>query len=297
MDSLNKKAVVFTFITVLLLTVLIINFLVNLNYRDTQSKIQSVNVKVDTINSFVKSLNSSYIPSALRVSSNDVMIDLLNYEDQSHQYVSNVDNYFIQNLPGKIQPALNDIISLAAQQGIVIESIEPQYNTINLYQTDPWQVIIKLKFNYKLRDNNNEAIWDIKDRGMLAILNVDNYRDPLHLVEEDPGFDLKITKILYLSSYFSDLYNFKKFIENANFTNNPSAPSFLNRLQGEKNLRSAYGIESILDPFYYTNEQSSSNVDYQYYSPVLVLGLCVKDMPINFKLDQDHINYYGREIC
>jgi hypothetical protein len=65
MGNLNKRAIVFTFIVVVLLSVILIAFLINLNTKVSQNKIQFTNVKVETINSFVKNLNSVYIPDAL----------------------------------------------------------------------------------------------------------------------------------------------------------------------------------------------------------------------------------------
>jgi hypothetical protein len=309
MGNLNKRAIVFTFIVVVLLSVILIAFLINLNTKVSQNKIQFTNVKVETINSFVKNLNSVYIPDALRISSNQVMISLLDYES-NHTYVNGVDDYFRQvladgnyhnakqedmsqnNLNYILPNTLDEIKKLAIRQGIIFNYLPIDYNTLTLTQKDPWRVTVTLKLSYTLNDVNNEIYWTINNKEFSSILKVTDYRDPLHLVEEKPGISLKIANVSHLYA----INNFNLFIENSNFTVNPSAPSFLNRLeQGKKNIQSENGIESILNPVYYKNTKKASNVDYQYYNNVN--GLCVMGMPEDFRLDQAHINYYGKTNC
>src|SRR3989344_2281197 len=94
MDRLNKKSVVFTFIAVTLLFIIILIFLININNR-TSTKIQTTNIKVETLNNVVKNLNSTLLPDALRSSSNQAMISLLDYESNT-TYVIDVEDYLRQ---------------------------------------------------------------------------------------------------------------------------------------------------------------------------------------------------------
>ena len=59
-----KKGVVFTFITVLLLFVIITAFLINLNSR--KNNMQLTQIKIDNSNLFFKNLNSTLIPEAIK---------------------------------------------------------------------------------------------------------------------------------------------------------------------------------------------------------------------------------------
>jgi len=316
MDKLNKRAVVFTFIIVVLLSIIIISFLVNLSHRTSGSKIQSTNIKIETLNSFVKNLNSSYLPDALRVSSHKAMISLLDYE-ANNTYVDNINDYFKQVLNNgyynnikqqdmfqdglnyTLLNSLNEIKNLANQQGTIFEHSRIDFSTLTSNQTDPWHVIMGLKITYNIKDTSNEVFWNISNREIYTNLNVYDYRDPIYLVEQEPGLSLIITKIPYNPAYFSDITNFNNHIQRGNFTNNPLAPSFIQRLQGDFKKQgftlTSNGIESLLNPGSYPNPQSYSNADYQFYNKIN--GLCVRDMPANFKLDQSHINYYNRVNC
>lgn len=307
MGILNKKGLVFTFIAVILLSVLMLAFLVNINNR-VQTETQTLNVKIETINSFVKSLNSSYLPDALRSSSNQVMLSLLDYESNKSEY-ADVDEYFKQvlesgyyqgkkqsgmfqdNLNYTLPYTLNEIKNLVGSQGIAFDYEPIDFNTLILKQKDSWSVEVIIKLSYSVTESSAE--WNINEREVHSRLSVTNYRDPLYLVEARIGkINLSITKTPYAD--FSDINNFKDHIERAYFRDNPNAPDFLQRLNGNF-APSIYGIESLLDPVYYMNEKGYSNADYQYLSNVI--GLCVEGMPINFRLDQAHLTYYQRVEC
>ena len=77
---MNKKGFIFTFISVILVSVIMLAFLIQYTSR-TQAEIEMTNTEVETINSFVKSLNNDYLPRALRVSGNQAILALLHCMD------------------------------------------------------------------------------------------------------------------------------------------------------------------------------------------------------------------------
>ncbi len=312
---MNRKSVVFTFITVILLSIIIIAFLVNINNR-TQTSIQTSNVKVETLNNFVKDLNSSYLPDALRASSNQAMLSLIDYESNKSSYISNAERYFRDvildgyygtekqqdifqnNLNYTLPYALNEVKRLASQQGTIFEYSQFDINNLQVLQEDPWHVKVSLNMNYLLSDAKSGINWTIRNRKIYTLIDIQNYRDPLYLIENKLGVSLMITKTPYTS--FFDINMFKDHINKAYFRSNPGAPEFLSRLQGNLDASaygSAYGIESLLDPVYYTNSDLYSNVDYLFFTKIP--GKCVDNMPENFRLDDSHLDYYRRSnnIC
>lgn len=310
MGKLNKKGIVFTFISVVLVSILIIAFLINIDNR-SKNNIQVTNVKTETLNSFVKSLNSSFIPDALKVSSNQAMISLLDYESNESIYIQDLSDYFKEvletgnyngekqdgmfreNLDYRLNPALNEIKLLAQEQGAFFDYSPIDYNSIKIFQRDPWHIIVSLKFSYTLRDAKNELIWDIKNREIYSVLNVENYRDPLYLLEPEMGkLSLRITKTPYTQREFHDINKFNDHIIKGYFAYNSGAPSFIKRLKGDFS-KDNNGIESLLDPVYFYKNGLYSNADYQFISKVL--GECVDDMDSSFKLDASHLNYYQRK--
>jgi|SRR3989344_644599 len=312
---MNKRAIVFTFIVVILLSIIIVSFLINIDNR-IQGKIQTLNVKVETLNGFVKNINTRYLPDALRASSNQAMISILDYGSNESTYVGDdLENYFIQVLGNgyynnikqddmfqdklnfTFYTTVNEIKKLAELQGVVFEytqqDIENALNTLRFEQEDPWHVNVVLELDYKIRDIKDEISWNLQDKEIKAVLDVQNYRDPLYLIEPNPGVSISIKKAPE-DIDFSNLQTFNDHIINANFTNNTFSPSFLNRLRGDFAL-SDFGIESLLNLVYYENPSGYSNVDYQYFRQVS--GLCVEGMPSNFKLDSSHLEFYNRNDC
>jgi len=81
---MDKKAIIFTFIVVALLSVVIIAFLINVGNRGAQAKIQDTNIKIETLNSFAKTLNQQLLPQALKASSNRAIIAWLMYLDTAN---------------------------------------------------------------------------------------------------------------------------------------------------------------------------------------------------------------------
>ena len=313
MDKLNKKAVVFTFITVILLFVLIIAFLVNINNR-SNTKIQTANVKVETLNSFVKNLNSSLIPDAIRASANQAMISLFDYESNQSTYIvapDTLEDYFTQTmrdgsykgvqqdgmysngLDFTVGSTLNEIKDLAGQQGAIFTYSSINFGTLTITQEDPWHVKIRLRLSYTLTDVKNEIIWNIVDREIISILNVEDYRDPIYLIQAETKKSINIKKTSY--NNFVNINDFNDHVQNIYFRANEDAPNFLERLQGKFIGTSLYGIESVLDPAIYLNGNGYSNVDHLFFTQVP--GACVQGMPSNFKLDDSHLNYYDRIRC
>jgi hypothetical protein len=254
---MNKKSVVFTFITVILLSIIIIAFLVNIHNR-TQTRTEIINVKVETLNSFVKNLNSSYLPNALRTSSNQVMFSLLDYES-NNTYVSDINSYFkdvlkdgyygsekqndmFQNkLDYTLMNTLEEVKLLAEQQGAVFEYL-PNFDSLLIEQKNPWHVLISIEIDYSLKDVKNEFNWQITKRRIYAELNVEDYRDPFYLLETVAGkVSLQIKKTPYIS--FLNINDFKEHIKKVYFRDNTNAPSFIKRLKGDSSS-DANGIES-----------------------------------------------------
>jgi len=309
MDRLNKKSVVFTFIAVTLLFIIILIFLININNR-TSTKIQTTNIKVETLNNVVKNLNSTLLPDALRSSSNQAMISLLDYESNT-TYVIDVEDYlrqvmndgnynsvlqedmFQDNLDFTLVHTLDEVRNLAERQGAIFNYQPLDFNTLTIRQDDPWNVVVEMSISYSLSDAKNEISWDIQDRVISTRLDVGDYRDPLYLVQPESRKSIYIMKTPYAN--FNNINDFIDHVYNFYFITNVDAPSFLERLHGQLVPSGTNGIESILSPVLFSNPSDYSNVDHQYFS--LIPGQCVQGMPSNFFLESSHLTFYNRISC
>src|SRR3989344_4740538 len=88
---MNKRGFIFTFISVILVSVIMLAFLIQYSSR-TRVNIERINTDVETMNSFVKNLNNDYIPRAIEVSGNQAILSLLDYMDTTSEcYITKCD--------------------------------------------------------------------------------------------------------------------------------------------------------------------------------------------------------------
>ncbi len=299
---MNKKAVVFTFITVILITLLIASFLVNISNR-AQRDIQKTNLKVGALSSFVNSLNNELLQEVLRSSSNQVFLAFLANIESNNQYIQGdmdvvfpealMNGYynneelkvmFQNNLNYTLGKSLDELKTLAQDHGAVFSYTAINKNNIKVSQEDPWNLNISFVINYNLNDSRNDVSWNIENKKISILLDIENYRDPFYLFEDQLNKTITKTNVTTWT-----LSEFNMHIVNSLFRNHADAPSFLKRLQGDK-TSDANGIESILDSRIYGNGEFS-NVDFEFWSNKN--GECrVTGMPSNFRLTAAHLTYY-----
>jgi hypothetical protein len=106
---MNKKGFIFTFISVTLVSVILIAFLIQYTSR-TKVEIERTNTEIETMNSFVKSLNEDYFSRALRISGNQAILALLYCMDTSIQCDENIENA-LNNNDGYLGENINQIES------------------------------------------------------------------------------------------------------------------------------------------------------------------------------------------
>ena len=83
---MNKRGFIFTFISVTLVSVILLAFLIQYTSR-TKAEIEKINTEVETMNSFVKSLNNDYLPRALKISGNQAILALLHHMSVKDNYM------------------------------------------------------------------------------------------------------------------------------------------------------------------------------------------------------------------
>ena len=306
---MNKKAIVFTFIAIIMIILLIAIFLLNISNR-AQRDIQKNNIKIEALNSLVNSLNNELLQETLRSSSNQVFLALLDDLENKNQgggkgqYVKGdlykefadalVTGYYQkQELKLMFQGKLNytlmnitgELIYFIKDNGAIFSFKPIDKYDVTIFQQDPWNINVSLIISYNLNDSSNEISWNIKNKQISILLPVENYREPFYIVEDNLNVTINKTDV---TTWTFD--EFKRHINKRLFIAHSDAPSFLDRLQGKKG-NNINGIETILDPNFYPNPSKSSNVDFEYRDSVK--GKClVNGMPNNFKLTSAHLSYY-----
>ena len=306
---MNKKAIVFTFITVIFVVLLVASFLLAISNR-AQRDIQKTNIKVETLSSFVNTLNNELLEETLRASSNQLFLAFLDELENPNSGVGKgsyiqggVNTVFAEalmtghykdqklrimiqdNLNYTLMKALEELSIFAQDNGAILSILPIPRNNINVYHQDPWHLNVSFVVTYSLNDSRNEVSWGIKNKQISILLDLQNYRDPFYLVADNLNVTINKTDV---TTWTFD--EFRRHITNSLFRAHSDAPSFLKRLQGDKTA-DTNGIEAILDPNFYPNSGQFSNVDFEYRSNIH--GDCtVNGMPNEFRLTSIHLTYY-----
>src|SRR6185503_8017749 len=165
-ELMNKKAIFFTSVTIVIITLFLISytFYANINERKTVQK------RVETMNDFVLSVEED-IPRKLFISGFRSIFIFENKIIDTGQYISNLENsyeemFFSGTYGGVSQELLigttfTEIANYYADQGaklnINISLLRPD---ITIDQIDPWNVRINLIADLRIVDSTGLASWN-----------------------------------------------------------------------------------------------------------------------------------------
>ena len=319
---MNKRGFIFTFISVVLISVLMLAFLIQYTSR-TKTDIERTNTEVETMNSFVKSLNNDYLPRALEISGSQAIHALLNYTGDREQYITQVDGeeeWDIKNvivnamvdgeyengfgsgehgdsleimisegLSYKLNDTLEEIKNLGNATGItlVIDDVtDPNIKShMNVFQQGPWDVSISMEISYSILNKDGSVMWEYENKEIITNISIlNNFADPVYMIADPNAEDDGILLTINKTTY--DLPGeVDPHVENTNFLACNQAPSFLDRIQGKTDA-SSYGIESMVN----VKSNVLSAIDYQY-----ILGIGPQLIEIwdsGYYIDSSHSDCY-----
>jgi hypothetical protein len=319
---MNKKGFIFTFISVLLVSVIVLAFLIQYSSR-TRVNIEKVNTEVETMNSFVKSLNNDYLPRALEISGNQAILSLLRHMELNGIYAgydidddeemelrriiinAMIDETYkngwgeVPNAPKlelmeideinyNLSSTINEIVILANYTGMNfnigsdIYSI-PFKQAIIVFQDNPWYVNISMVISYEITNKDEDISWSYDNIKINATIPLVNFRDPIYLKEPDEPVNITILKTQHeLPS------EIEQHVLDSNFVACEFSPSFMDRMQGNVDVSSIAGIESLVD----IKSPAQSTIDYQYFG-LENPGQISQIGDSGYYIDDSHSQCYG----
>jgi len=304
----NKKGIIFTTLVVLILSLFVIAAYTSYSKVDERKSVQK---RIDTMNSFVNSVEDN-IPRQLRTSGFRIIFLFEKRIVEKGQYLSNVNSLFQEAFFGgtingesnqDIQTVMDgakfsDIKSLLQDKANGINAnLDILDANITIIQEDPWNVKVILSSNIIINDNGNLASWN-KTENITAIVPIQNFEDPLYIINTNGLVINKIMKTNFLSFVSgSDISNLLVHAQNSYYINSTLGPSFLDRLEG-KTSPNIYGIESLVNLDKLSSKgistRDKSVVDYIYFSGAnpAACNVIPVGMPFWFKLDNAHLSIY-----
>jgi hypothetical protein len=186
---------------------------------------------------------------------------------------------------------LDTINEKAGKMNIMVSFSNPQ---ISVSQTDAWNVLFVLSFDLNLSDKANLSSWN-KRENIMAFVEIEGFEDPLYLLNTNGKVINKINKTVY-QPFEGDVDELLLHTKKGFYIASDSAPSFLDRLQGETEP-DLQGIESLVYLPKLSSEgistKTKSVVDYIYFSSDNPGSQQITGMPSWFRLDDAHRDDYG----
>jgi len=206
----SKKGVFFTFISILIVSILVLMFSSDVHFT-SKNKIPVIKSRVKTADNYLRNLETSYLKTSLYTSSYNALNSILLYITNQNDFLideNDLDSMFEEillngSINGKnINTEYN--ISLMEENNFIyrLEDIENMSqevlhiktnfdkNDINatIFQsnsTGPWQVGISLTMNYSV--DAGIALWN-KTKTFSVIISILGFDDPLYLINPDVAY-------------------------------------------------------------------------------------------------------------
>lgn len=298
--AVNKKGIYFTFLTIILITIMAFYLLVSSNLKFLERADVTV-TRVETMNTYLRSIGSD-LQRGLYISTVRAILSMDRYVAQKGVFLQDTESGFIElmvngTISSQIMPLMtaskiSDWISRVKSKGLE-NNIITTFSNISyiVYQDDPWYVTVNMTLNVLINDTKNIASF-YTYQTITTKVDIKRFEDPLYIVKTNGSLINTFNKTIYEGSYVpvaSGLYNH---VENQLYTNHTDAPSFLMRFEG--NLSSSpYGIESFINKQKLTTQgilvyQERSNIDYIYWGGNPVDGETVAGMQPWFRIDTAH---------
>lgn len=302
--AINKKGVYFTFLTIILITILAFYLLVSSNLKFLD-KAEVTVTRVETMNTYLRSVETD-LQRGLYISTVRGVLSMDRYVAQNGVFLSDTETAFYnlmengtissQIMPLMTASKISDWIARVKSKGLE-NNIITNFSNISylVYQDDPWVVTVNMTLNILINDTQNIASFFIYST-ITTKVDIQRFEDPLYIVKTNGSVINTFNKTIYDGAYVpvaSGLYNH---VESQLYTNNSVAPSFLMRFEGNFSS-SPQGIESFINKQKLSSQsipvyQERSDIDHIYWGPAPVDGEVVAGMQPWFRIDTAHKNRY-----
>jgi len=324
----SKKGVFFTFMAILVVSVLVLAFSSDV-YVTSKNKIPVIKSRVKTADNYLRNLETSYLETSLYTSSYNALKSIILYiiyEDDFLVSENDLNAKFKEVLlSGTIDGAdinnmgitlmqdntfiyrLEDIERMSQDVLHITTSFdEDNINTIIFQSNDtgPWQVGVNLTMNYSV--DAGIASWN-KRETFSIIISIIGFDDPLYLINSGYSHQIKETSFNDTEWNVDTLMGH---IENQTYRHESNestehSPSYLMRFYESYSPSLCCGIESMINETLCDGETGKSYVDYCFWSDECdpgtgygnklynILDITTPSYP--FKLDAYHVAQYNVE--
>ncbi|MBU3941520.1 MAG: hypothetical protein KKF74_01260 [Nanoarchaeota archaeon] len=320
----NKKGVFFTFMAILVVSVLVLSFSSDV-YVTSKNKIPILKSRVKTADNYLRNLETSYLKTSLYTSSYNALKSIILYINQTDFLADENDlNSKFEEilLNGSINGEniktkyninlmeentfiyrLEDIENMSQDVLHITTSFDKDNINTLIFQsndTGPWQVGVNLTVNYSV--DAGIALWN-KTKTISIVISIFGFDDPLYLINPDVPYFHPIKETPFNDTEWN-VSTLNEHIANATYRHESNestehSPSYLMRFYNNTSPSLCCGIESMINETL-SDERYKSYVDYCFWSDECegygvwlynITGITTPSYP--FKLDAYHVAQYN----
>jgi len=300
----NKRGIFFTILAIVIISL----FALSYSFTSNRGQRESVQKRVETLNSFVFSTEEDMSRSLFIAGFRSIFLveqQILNTRNTVQNFTLTFNESFFKGTynggaaPIMIGATFNDMVKNINASANKINAVVSLTN-VSVYATqdDPWNVKFVLKGRLIVKDNDNLVGWD-KDEIIYSYVPIKYFDDPIYLINSNGLYSNKMVKTPY---GFDGQINLTNHYKGFYYTNFSGAPSFIDRLEGD-NSGDPNGVESLVDVKKLTdltgeNAKTKSIRDFVYFSSLDFLPVCKVNTylyPITpfLSIDNESLNRYG----
>ena len=306
----NKKGVVFTVISLLLVGVLITTISYNDNrYSDTKKLV--VESRVITMDEFIGSVEED-VTRAMFISGYRSFISLQNHVSLNGSFLTNLTNSFSEIfINGTINNNSQSLMANASMndwgfrigQEANLLNIDTNFDIINIdiFHSTPWIVTINLTMVLNFTDTSDFAAWHY-NHSFFENITIFDFEDPLYSIKSNGKVNnliIKTSETEFVNEATNDTSNLNFHLNESFYFESIDAPNFLMRFQGNFSP-SQFGIESFVNledlSIQGITTYNKSVIDYQYFNDTYDDSddKCnFQDMPSWFRIHEDKRDFYN----
>lgn len=298
---INKKGMFFTLIAITLILLFVAAYSGFFIIEDRKA----INSRIESMNRFVYSTEED-LSRQLYIFGSRALFIIEKGISEKGIYASNINTTISEMFNGSyngdnkeiLEGATFDYIEeiLRARAEKIGINLSINYNSIVLIQDDPWNIKVVLSSEIYFADKSGLASWN-RTENFFAYIPIENFEDPLYTISTGGKIIHRINKTIYTPLVSgSDVSNLSSHLNNDYYVASISAPSFLQRLEGNKEP-SNYGIESLVNLEKLSSQgilaEDKSCVDYIYFSANNPISYKITGMPSWLKIDYNHLSFYN----
>ena len=203
MGKIKKKGIFFTFIAITIMAVFILIFAPSADVS-LQKDMQSVRVRINSVDSFVSDLEDRYFETILRATTYKAVLSMVNYINSTGSYIKNIDSAFYEiSLNGTINGVpIDSVTGKKIMDNNTIKNwtdriVQTSRDTLNLNttiivsnitisQTKPWIIDSSLTLNFAVK--SNVAEWKDENLIITTAISIEGFHDPYYIINTNKAY-------------------------------------------------------------------------------------------------------------